>query len=117
MAAGAAPAAPIHVGYAGPLAHAALLGEADVVVSGSTGTMHLAAALGTATVGVFAPIRASSPARWGALSARARFVLPPVPDCERCIGARCPWWDCMDRIGVDSVEGLVRAALADGERG
>lgn len=117
VAGGASPAAPAHVGYAGPLAHAALLAEADVVVSGSTGTMHLAAAVGTATVGVFAPIRASSPARWGALSRRARFVLPPVPDCERCIGTRCPWWDCMDRIGVESVEALVRAALAEGERG
>ncbi len=114
VAAGAPRAAPVHIGRAGPLAHAALLAETAVVVSGSTGTMHLAAAVGTATVAIFAPIRASSPVRWGALSRRARFALPPVPDCERCIGTRCPWWDCMDRIGVDRVDALVRAALAEG---
>ncbi len=114
VASGASPAAPVHIGWAGPLAHAALLAEAAVVVSGSTGTMHLAAAVGSATVSVFAPIRASSPVRWGALSRSARFALPPVPDCERCIGTRCPWWDCMDRIGVERVESLVRAALAEG---
>ncbi|MFN7954231.1 MAG: glycosyltransferase family 9 protein [bacterium] len=117
VAAGSTPAAPVHIGWAGPLAHAALLGEVAVVVSGSTGTMHLAAAVGTATVSLFAPIRASSPVRWGALSARARFALPPVPDCERCIGPRCPWWDCMDRIGMERVESLVRAALAEGAGG
>ncbi len=111
VAAGATPAALVHVGWAGALAHAALLAEMSVVVSGSTGTMHLAAAVGVPTVSLFAPIRASSPARWGARSPDARFLIPPVPDCERCIGLECPWWDCMDRIGVDRVVSAVREAL------
>jgi ADP-heptose:LPS heptosyltransferase len=43
---------------------AALLAEATAVVAGSTGTLHLAAAVGTAVVGIYPDRRDASPERW-----------------------------------------------------
>jgi heptosyltransferase-2 len=43
----------------------ALLREAALVVGNSTGPLHLAAALGTATLGVYAPWPTCAAARWG----------------------------------------------------
>jgi len=55
----------------GLLELAALLGGAALVIGGDTGPVHLAASLGTATVGIF---MATNPARNGPLGARAAVV-------------------------------------------
>ena len=85
---------------------AALLARLDVLVTGDTGPMHLASAMGTPVVALFGP---SFPERYGPLSPHQRVVrvdlwcspcgrvrLPP----ERCRG-HVP--DCMDGIQVDAV--------------
>ena len=84
---------------------AALLARLDLLVTGDTGPMHLAAAMGTPVVALFGP---SHPERYGPLASLAahpprrpavqsvRTVrLPP----ERCRG-HVP--DCMDGITVDA---------------
>jgi len=48
---------------------AALLSRADLVISNSTGPLHLAAALGTPTLGFFAPWPTCSAVRWGPYAA------------------------------------------------
>jgi heptosyltransferase-3 len=87
---------------------AALIENASLFVSGSTGPMHLAAAVGTPTLSFFAPVKSCSPRRWGPLSPAAAVIMPPVPECPTCIGPRCPHFDCMDLIK----EGTIAAALA-----
>jgi ADP-heptose:LPS heptosyltransferase len=77
-----------------------MIAAADVVVSGSTGPAHVAAALGIATVSVFDPRLSSSPMRWKPLG-KGLVLLPDVPSCAKCIGDSCPYWDCLDRITVD----------------
>lgn len=49
--------------------------RARVVVTNSTGPLHLAAAVGTATVGIFAPGRSCSPVRWGPYSPRGVAIV------------------------------------------
>jgi heptosyltransferase-2 len=90
---------------------AAVLGNADVVVSGSTGPMHLAAAVGTQTVAIFCPIFAAGPIRWGPYGEGHEVVLPPVPVCDKCKPRSCPHYDCMDKIKAEHVVARVRAVL------
>jgi heptosyltransferase-2 len=63
-----------------------LIAEANVVVSSSTGPMHLAAALGIPTVSMFCPLTACSPKLWGPQGSRATIILPPDDYCQ----TRCP---------------------------
>lgn len=93
---------------------AALLARLEVLVTGDTGPMHLAAAMGTPIVAVFGP---SMPWRYAPLSPAVRVVrvdldcspcnrirLPP----ERCVG-HVP--DCLDGIRADLVVAAARDLL------
>ncbi len=79
-----------------------VIGVSGVVVSGSTGPAHLAAALGVQTVSIFDPRRSQLPVRWAPLG-RGIILRPDVPTCERCAYEACPYWDCLDRITPLSV--------------
>jgi heptosyltransferase-3 len=92
----------------GLLELAALIDRAALFVSGSTGPMHIAAALGTPTLSFFSPVRSCSPRRWGPLSERRRVIMPPVPECPTCIGEACEFYDCMDRIDMDEAAAAAR---------
>lgn len=87
---------------------AAVLADAQAVVAASTGTLHLAAAVGTPVAGIYPPIRGASPVRWGPRAEAAAVLVPDAPPCPRCIGARCPYWDCMAAV----TPGAVLARLA-----
>ena len=83
---------------------AALLARLDVLVTGDTGPMHLAAAMGTPVVALFGP---SAPWRYGPLAARQRVLRVDLP-CSPCGQVRLPPErcrghvpDCMDGIQVD----------------
>ena len=83
----------------------AVIAATNIVVSGSTGPAHLAAALEVGTVSLFDPRRNQSPTRWKPLG-QGVILRPDVPTCEKCIQEACPYWDCLDRISVDHV--LIR---------
>jgi ADP-heptose:LPS heptosyltransferase len=78
-------------GYSGPVADAtslgsivktaALLAECDLLVSNDTGIMHLGAAMGTPTVGIFGP---ASPQRWAPVGPHATAVSPSGIACSPC---------------------------------
>ncbi|HUW58865.1 MAG TPA: lipopolysaccharide heptosyltransferase I [Planctomycetota bacterium] len=86
---------------------AALLERADVVVSGDTGPMHLAVALGRPVVALYGP---TSTARTGPYDGTAR-VLRSTRACAPCLRAHCPDPDCMTDIAVDDVLDAVRQFL------
>jgi heptosyltransferase-2 len=92
----------------------AVIGAAQVVVSGSTGAAHLAAGLGVPTVSLYDSQRKTHPIRWGPLG-RGILLQPDVPTCERCIHEACPYWDCLDRITVDEVAARVQQVLRRAE--
>ncbi len=82
---------------------AGLLAEASSVVAASTGPLHLAAAVGTPVVGLYPPIRDARAWRWRPLGAPAEVIEVDAPACRRCVGERCPVWDCMETIQPDQV--------------
>lgn len=89
----------------------AVMAESHAVVSMSTGPMHLAAALGIPTVSIFDPRRNQSPTRWQPLGTGV-VLKPEVPTCEKCIYEACPYWDCLDRITVETVAERITRVLA-----
>lgn len=89
----------------------AIIAETAVVVSMATGPMHMAAALGVPGVSLFDPRRNVSPTRWQPLG-RGALLLPAVPTCEKCVFEACPYWDCLDRITVETVMARINEMLA-----
>ncbi len=59
----------------------ALLARADVFVGNDSGPMHLAAAQGTPTIGLFGP---ETPVMYSPIGEQARFLYKPPP-CSPCI--------------------------------
>ncbi len=85
---------------------AGVLAALDVLVTGDTGPMHLAAAVGTPVVALFGP---SDPRRYGPRASRERVVRVQLP-CSPCGQVRLPPVrcrghvpECMDGISVGAV--------------
>ena len=60
------------------------LAAADGIVAGSTGPLHLAAALGRHALGLYPPIRPMHPGRWAPLGPHAAYLVFDRPGCEQC---------------------------------
>lgn len=95
----------------------ALIGMADGLVASGTGPLHVAAALGTRTLGLFPPVKPIDIARWGALGRNA-VSLSGEQACDSCTGAgHCR---CMEAIGAAQVAQVIagwRTAAAGERRG
>jgi heptosyltransferase-3 len=86
---------------------AAVLSRARLVISNSTGPLHLAAAVGTQVVGLYPSKRVMSPVRWGPLG-EGHVVLQPAVSVCRCPEKRC---GCMRSLSVATVAGSVWSIL------
>ncbi len=93
---------------------AALLAQLRVLVTGDTGPMHLAAAMGTPVVALFGP---SDPRRYGPLGDGHHILRVQLP-CSPCGQVRLPPErcrghvpDCMDGITVERVVAAAREVL------
>ena len=87
---------------------AAILKTASVVVSGDTGPLHLAAAVGTPVVGLYGPTDARRNGPW----APADVAVSRFSDCRcrwrrRCRAAR----RCLDEVTVDEVTAALDRRL------
>jgi len=82
---------------------AAVYQGADCFLSGSTGTMHIAAAVGIPTVALFCPIPETTPVRWGPWGNKAVVLMPHDLKCVDCQRGKCKKHDPMDGITEDEV--------------
>jgi heptosyltransferase-2 len=97
---------------------AALLRRCNLLVSNDTGIMHLAAAMGTPTVGLFGP---NSPRYWAPIGSRATYVYQTKVACSPCLNLYANRWPlecanpvksrCMLDIEVDSVLNAARRVI------
>lgn len=86
-----------------------LLKRVDLVVGGDTGPVHLAAAVGTATVSFY---RSSDGSTSGPRGERHRIVQSPLP-CTRCFRTSCPQdEECRASITVEALFSAAEKALA-----
>ncbi len=86
----------------------AFIAAADGLVAGSTGPLHLAAALGRHALGLYPPIRPMHPGRWAPLGPHAEFMVFDQPNCADCRAqpAACT---CIRAIGPAAVAARVLA--------
>lgn len=85
---------------------AGFIAAADGLIASGTGPLHLSAALGQKTLGLFPPVKPIHPARWGALGTQAQNLCEPVV-CSGCKeAATC---QCMMAITPQSVAQVVLA--------
>lgn len=117
-------------GYSGPVMDAtgldsiaktaALLAECELVVSNDTGIMHLGAAMGAPTVGIFG---SASPRRWAPVGPRATAVSASGVECSPCAEtyllrdpADCANLDrmrCLREVSVETVLKGVRRVTSE----
>ena len=96
----------------------ALMSRLRLLLTGDTGPMHLAIALGTPVVALFAVSdwRRSGPSTQTVPS--RHIVIQKWQTCTPCSSKRCPYAEppCMANISVDEVERAIVASL-DGQPG
>jgi heptosyltransferase-2 len=88
------------------------LAAADVAVSNDSGLLHVAAALGTPSIGIFGP---TSPWHWAPLNPLAAVIeTNTTVDCRPCHKPTCRYGHhrCMREIPPEQVVAAALAALA-----
>lgn len=88
---------------------AGLLARAEIVVSNSTGPGHLAAALGTRTLGLFPLSRALSKERWGFRGKRVLNLSPISGSKSSC--PMCKDCTCMQHVSVEEAAGALKELM------
>ena len=84
------------------------ISKADGMICASTGPVHIAAAFGLHTLGLYAPIKPFDAGRWGPVGKQAEQITLNK-DCEACrYESRCP---CVEAIPVSDVKARVMAWL------
>ncbi len=84
----------------------AIIAHASVVVSASTGPMHLAAGLKRPTVSLFCPLPACSPKLWGPKGNSATIIESPREFCTTHCG-NDPHSCTFEKIGIPEVRDAV----------
>lgn len=78
----------------------AFIGASDGLIACSTGPLHIAAALGKYTLGIYPPVRPMHPGRWQPIGKRAK-TLVLNKDCSDC--HRKTFCKCVNAITVTEV--------------
>lgn len=80
---------------------AALFSYGKAFVGGSTGPMHLAAAVGLPVLAFFPPVAAMTPIRWGPTSAQSHVIMPTGESCKNLCDS-CSRKGCMQTIDLEA---------------
>ncbi len=89
----------------------AVLEQCNALVSGDTGPMHMATAVGTPVVALFG---AADPARTGPVGTGHRVIQAHDVACVPCRSRSCSGrirLECMEKIGIDEVLEAVSSAI------
>ncbi len=74
----------------------------DVLISASTGPMHICAALKIPTISMFCPLTACSPKLWGPLGNKSEIILPEENYCSTVCPGDPHICDFSGKGGIDS---------------
>lgn len=90
----------------------ALYEVCDVVVAADTGPLHLAAALGVPTVGLYGPKDPAIYGAWNGKTGQKAITVWKNVHCSPCTLRRCNNVICMPAITVDDVSAALDSPLA-----
>jgi ADP-heptose:LPS heptosyltransferase len=86
----------------------AMLGRCDVFISGDTGLMHMAAAVGTRTVSIFGPTSATRRVP----RSNHGIALCPATACHPCFRGRWTPCDCIRQVSPEQVSDAAKRCLS-----
>jgi len=89
------------------------INQADGLIASGTGPLHVSAAIGQRTLGLFPQTRPMHPGRWAAIGRRASNLSATSPTCVNCSKATTNTCDCMRAITPQQVAGVVRQWMQD----
>ncbi|MFJ9450596.1 glycosyltransferase family 9 protein [Herbaspirillum sp. NPDC101397] len=89
------------------------INQADGLIASGTGPLHLAAAIGQRTLGLFPPTRPMHPGRWAAIGRRASNLCLAESGCVGCSRRDKITCDCMRAITPAAVMEVVQSWIAD----
>lgn len=84
----------------------ALINAADGIVAGSTGPLHVAAALGKNTLGFYPPVRPMHAGRWAPMGVKAGYLTFDKNNCEDC-RKNATGCTCIKNISVATAAELI----------
>ena len=90
---------------------ACIIKKADLMVSNSTGVLHLAVALGIPVVGLYSPVADCLPSRWGPYGHPEQALMPELPLCRNCRPGAFSSCACMEKLTPNQVEETVISVL------
>jgi len=80
----------------------ALCARSAVCIANSTGPAHIAAAVETPTIGLYAPQVKQQ--RWLPRGRAVKVVRPDIGmNCAECLGRKCKFFNCLDLIAPETV--------------
>ena len=80
----------------------ALIKNANLFISNSTGPLHIAAAFGVYIIGFYSKILSCSQKRWGPYTKKKTIFVPTI-DCSNCTREQCEKLNCMNSIDIGRV--------------
>lgn len=84
-----------------------ILSKAECFIGPSTGTTHIANALGVKQIGLYSPIKVQSALRWSPFyrGSGVEILVPEVVCGEqfKCSERECPYYECMAKVEVEDV--------------
>jgi len=90
---------------------ATLIGRFSAFITGDTGPMHIAYALKTPVVALYA---VSQPEKTGPLTGRELHRIIKKPQtCQPCLSKKCGYQECMEQISVEEVFSAVMDILKE----
>jgi ADP-heptose:LPS heptosyltransferase len=86
-----------------------LLKRFKVLMTGDTGIMHIAVAVGTPVIALFAVADAKKSGPY--YNMEKHIVIQKERTCEPCASKKCKHQTCMENISIDEVFNVIRQAI------
>jgi ADP-heptose:LPS heptosyltransferase len=90
-----------------------VISRAKALICGSTGPLHIAAALNVPTVAFFPPVPAMTPVRWGPTGNSSLILLPGNAKCNRNSNCKsCLYAPCMEKIQIEKAIDWIKLSVS-----
>ncbi len=83
----------------------------QLLITSSTGPLHLANAINTPTLSFFCPARPHTPKRWGPYHQQEWVVAPDLAGFDWCQQSRCPYGGCLSELSAEAIRQALERRL------
>ena len=87
--------------------------NARLLITSSTGPLHLADAQNTSVLGFFCPLPPHTPVRWGPYQQREWVVSPDLKSPDRCRMKDCPYGGCLQQLSSNQIVEALEQRLKE----